>query len=549
MLSLTAHRLMRSTLTCPRIFHRVACHGAATASVSTSLSCSLTNSLSAGTSTRSFSTSPVCLAGVLHLCTIHLQSKPSRRPLQHAARQRLHGTVTAFKHRRGYGFVLAEGVVPNSEKPTYTSLDALQAQKAAGEASMTATAAANPPASQHKEGGEGDGMLHKTYFFTRASLDGGFYVTEGERVTFWVEPVDPALGTERHLGALPRYVRASTSAAAPALTDEFSLDTTEGGDGGSGGAAGAAATDAPPLMRATGIRFYDLRTGGQSPIIPITLYGKVVEWDDATGQGVIAELDTHQQYHADAPRFPVSLEDMDLGLGSVMHTGRFVRFCIGPASGRKGSGAAGAGTGEEDVDSEAGDAAAAHADEDNADQLVAQRVIIDFTLERRRGALGRPLVPSNAAPGTVTDQTRFAGVVREIRGNKFGFIMDDFSGESIFFHAVNARPNVREGDRVTYLLREVVRGKHEGKKACFDVRRDTGDAASRPGEVFAPSTAGTGADSSEAEADLLEVQEEYHHNADEFQRVRSSSPKAASRKKQTTAKSRSADELDFDLLH
>ncbi|KPA77317.1 putative mitochondrial hypothetical protein [Leptomonas pyrrhocoris] len=564
MFTLASRRLMRVSAVVPRLFSTTAClvaSSATTIGIRNSDCGSQISPLSSGVSTRSFSTSSLCFAAAFQLNGVRLQRNTFKTRARHTGHHqperqlRLHGTVTAFKHRRGYGFVLAEGIVPSSHKPVYTSLDALNQKATTGSGDSTA-AAGSATTNNESTAEEGtaaasqDEMLPNAYFFTRSSLDGGFYVTEGERVSFAVEPRQPDLGTKRYLGA-PAYNSAAGRAgpAAAALAEEFSLHLAEAGATSAADASAAA----PHLLLAVAMRQYDDRSQTESPITPITLYGRVMEWDDVAGRGVIAELDMSQQYHADAPRFAVSIENVDLGRAMSLHAGRYVRFCLGPASTSNKSGGPDA---AEDGGEAAGAAAPTTADAAAAatttaggggDQLVAQRVIIDMALERRRGAFGRPLVPASAEPGTVTDQTRFSGIVRDIREKKFGFIIDDLSGESIFFHAVNARANVKEGDRVTYLLREVTRGKHVGKKACFDVTRAAraGDRCRRERSAADPVAAMEDEEEDGEEADLLEVEEE--ETATEGEPA-SNTASRTTKKKKAPATTRRVDELDFNLL-
>lgn len=344
--------------------------------------------------------------------------------------QRLHGTVTAFKHRRGYGFVLAEGVATPSKprpphaahgKATYVPLAPAEPTTAAApsEAAATATNAADVEAA-----------LHQTYFFRRADLNGGFYVTEGERVSFAVVPSADA--------------RAKRAAPTRSIAGDGAADVFGLGDEAEPDPAGASTH-----CKAADVAYYDVKTGNETPITPITLRGVVVEYDAGDGHGVLAELDTRKQLHDDAPRFPFGMEQLDLGVGRDVSVGSYVRFCLEPAE-ESGAGAS---------------------------RLVPNRITRDSRAEQRRGANGRPLVPAGAAPGSVTARTRFHGVVREVR-TSFGFIVDDLSGESIFFHCSNAQSRIRSGDRVTYLLRELVHGKHAGKKGCFDVQLDRDGAQS-----------------------------------------------------------------------
>lgn len=427
-----------------------------TCCVSLSASSSLCTPLTAGLSTRSFSTSSTRLAatGLFHPCDVRLRrsafkplSGDAASPQQPAVR--LHGTVTGFKHRRGYGFVLAEGVVPGTSRPLYRALNSTGAEAEEDPAGSAAAAAAD--------------ALHQTYFFTRQSLGGGFFVTEGERVSFAVQTVDPSVGTRRHLGAQP-LPPLPTASSAGDIAEEFSLDAEEAGGAATQDAAAAATTTDTSLRQcAVKLRFYNLKTHAETAVTPITLHGKIVEWDEKAGRGVVAELDVDHVHHADAPRFPVAAEDLDLSASAHMFAGRYVRFCLGPANAPGGA----EGEGEE---GETGSAAAAAATINEDAPLVARRVVVDETAERRFGAGGRPLIPASADPATASDMMRFSGVVRDIRNGRFGFITDDLSGESIFFHSTNARADVQVNDAVSYLLREMTAGKHAGKKGCFDVR-------------------------------------------------------------------------------
>ncbi|GET87144.1 hypothetical protein, conserved [Leishmania tarentolae] len=424
------------------------------------LSCALTS----GLSFRCVSHTPArlsCNTGVLRCSKLSLGSfgEPAQdRPYNANHRTvRLHGTVTAFKHRRGYGFVLAEGIAASAppSKHRYVALEA------------HAAAAGNDGAQAARE--EACHNLHKSFFFTRSALLGGFYVTEGERVSFAVAPVPPRKGINRRIAddsSSSRKDDGDHSSVVATESAEFSLDNPEGELEEDSSAAKCHA-QSQPHWTAVSLRYYDAATGKETPISPLTLYGKIVEWDVAEGVGMIAELDTRRQFHEDAPRFPFSLESVDLAFGTELRPGRYVRFCLEPSTPvHSGSG--------EDTASAAmptgGTESAGDADEGL--ELVAQRVIIDSTMERRKGVFGRPLVPADAAPGTVTSESRFCGVVREVRADHFGFIQDDLSGESIFFHISNTSSRVKAGDRVTYLLREVGHGKHAGKKACYDVLVD-----------------------------------------------------------------------------
>lgn len=313
---------------------------------------------------------------------------------------RLHGTVTGFKHRRGYGFILAEGTVGSVSPNVDVS------------------------------------SLMTSYFFTRNSLLGGFYITEGERVAFDVEERHRR-GRKEH-AATAAYVPLEGEAALLDSVDPETVAATEKGD----------ATE-KALNLAVNIQMFDAKRKVESPVEPIALRGKLIRWDAATGSGVIGELDTEGRYHADAPKFAVSLDDTDLNSGVSLRVGRYVRFCLEKEDDKDGAGATAA-----------------------AQELpVARRVILDYSMERRMAVVGRPLAPAGAKAGTVTASTRFEGVVKELNG-QFGFIKDDLSNESIFFHVSNvAGKGVAPGERVTYLLRELTTGKHTGKKACFNVLR------------------------------------------------------------------------------
>ncbi|EPY30389.1 hypothetical protein AGDE_09468 [Angomonas deanei] len=266
--------------------------------------------------------------------------------------RRLQGTVTGFKQRRGYGFILTEGIAAKdvTEVPE----------------------------------------MGKEFFFTRYALDGGHYVTEGERVSF--------------------------------------TPTTTIRDGKS-------------LGMAKSIKYYNAITNEERSILPLSLEGKVVEWDPVEGTGVIVELDMKGRFHEDGPRFTVSLEELDLAPGAELYEGRYVRFCSS-AAGAEGT------------------------------LPVAQRVIVNRKAERERGAKGRPLVPQGADSDEVTDQTRLFGTVREIRDGKFGFIIDDLSGGSLFFPYTSKLRHARRGGRHGFLPpTRGGGGEHTGKPMCLNVRQ------------------------------------------------------------------------------
>ncbi|KAG5509767.1 hypothetical protein GH5_05634 [Leishmania sp. Ghana 2012 LV757] len=453
-----------------------------------SLRCALTS----GLSLRYFSNTPTRLsdsAGIVHcskLCLGDFGVRAKGKP-HDASRYsvRLHGTVTAFKHRRGYGFVLGEGVTAAAQPHRHRYVP-LAPQAAAADGKGINTEPDPSPSSAQEEVLK---ELPKSFFFTRGSLQGGFYVTEGERVSFTVAPVRRGEGINRRVAGDAHSTRkddADDGALAAANAAELSPRSAEGwldepND------TGASSTPSQHHLVAVDFRYYDAKTGKETPITPLTLYGKVVEWDAEEGFGMIAELDTRRQFHEDAPRFPFCLNNVDLALGTELRAGRYVRFCLEPAVPVHG------GANEDSAAATTlttGAGAAGGAAE--CVELVAQRVIIDTTMERRKGISGRPLVLADAAPGTMSSESRFSGVVRELKADSFGFIQDDLSGESIFFHLSNSSSRVKAGDRVTYLLREIDHGKHAGKKGCFDVLVDE-TAASRMPDAFDSDRAAAGA--------------------------------------------------------
>ncbi|KAG5509450.1 hypothetical protein JKF63_06760 [Porcisia hertigi] len=469
MFMFSRRRLFKVCVTSPHLIFSHRTHVVTTAALSTSHKVSWGCALMSGLALRAFSNTPAqfgCSAGTLSyskpcLGGFGAPGHDRRQGAGHSA-VRLHGTITAFKHRRGYGFVLAEGVAAaaHPHRQTYVAL----------ESQTTTTADKGVLSEQEEEAGRD---LPKSFFFTRAALHGGFYVTEGEQVSFSVSPLRHGEGVGRRVaGDSPSSGKedGDPTAVAVADTEELSLGS-EQAELREHSSAATKKTSSQNHV-AIDLRYYDAKTGKETPISPLMLYGKIVEWDAAEGLGMIAELDTRKQYHENAPRFPFSLENADLSLGTELRIGRYVRFCLEPASPLQVDGSEDTAAAATPVTA-AGAAAAAAAPDGSEDvELVAQRVIIDTTMERRKGAIGRPLVPANAAPGTMTSESRFSGVVREVKGAQFGFIQDDLSGESIFFHLSNASVKVKTGDRVTYLLREVAHGKHAGKKACYDVLID-----------------------------------------------------------------------------
>ncbi|KAH9597970.1 Cold-shock protein [Trypanosoma melophagium] len=305
------------------------------------------------------------------------------------------GTVVSFMHRRGYGF-LRETELSTVEKGL--------------KASATSTAGTPPTNSISNKGTESTGdNAGCSFFFPRASLDGGFYLTEGQTVSFDVRDVNPSQKLKVHLAAEESSVATTTT-----TTVENENDSPKS------------------LSVAHRIRLYDTTTGKEKPVTPITLYGFVENWDSLAGTGVIAELDLSGSLHDDAPRFTVSLEDLDLAGRSELRRGRYVRFCLEPG-----------------------------------DRTAARRVIIDRSAEQKHGVHR----VGNTAENGDKNEKRHYGTVREVVEGRFGFVVLDETGESIFFHMSNAEGSVKPGDTVSFLLFEMTQGKHVGKKACMGVRR------------------------------------------------------------------------------
>lgn len=434
---------------------------------------------------------------------------------------RLHGTVTGYKHRRGYGFILAEGVV--GEEPAAT---------AGGDA------ASSPPVDVSK--------LMTSYFFTRNALMGGFYITEGERVSFDVEERQskgrlPKPGFEAR--QKPKFVAIEAEEHAPTAAAAAAPAAADGNEGG-------------VLNLAVRVQMLDLKTGCESPVEPIALRGKIVRWDAARGLGVIGELDTEGDYHADAPKFFVCLDDCDLIPGMELRSGRYVRFCV-----EKEDTAAAATS----ADVESSSLLSSRAEMNSSGLPVARRVAVDRSMENRLAVVGRPLAPAGAARGTVTACTRFYGTVRDMTA-VFGFVQDELSGESIFFHISNARSKgLQAGDHVSYLLRELTHGRHTGKKASFDVRRERkpaagsggdGGRAAAAGAVAGAAAAGGGGGGGLFDIDEEEYEMDVEHDGDSdmgeshASSARSSPSTSAGGARGRKRRSAPVDEEDddFDLL-
>ncbi|RNE97194.1 hypothetical protein TraAM80_09440 [Trypanosoma rangeli] len=330
--------------------------------------------------------------------------KTPQGPVADQPAKRRIGTVTSFMHRRGYGF-LREVEPPAAKKKDPRK------------------AAAAIPANTDSPGSD----VASTFFFPRSSLDGGFYLTEGQIVAFDVRVAQPS----KKLNT--RLTEANSAFSADAALASASADSSDETVNGE---------RSRQLSVAHRIRLYDALDGKEKSVTPIMLFGYVDSWDPLAGTGVIAELDLCGSLHDDAPRFTVSLEDLDLAAGSELRRGRYVRFCL-----------------------EAGD------------RTAARRVIVDRSAEKKHA------VRSEAATGDTAGapESRFYGTVREIVEGRFGFILLDGTGESVFFHLSNAEGDgVKQGDTVSFIMREVTQGKHAGKRTCVRVRRCTGRSSKMP---------------------------------------------------------------------
>ncbi|AAZ12445.1 hypothetical protein, conserved [Trypanosoma brucei brucei TREU927] len=301
------------------------------------------------------------------------------------------GTVTSFMHRRGYGFITALQL-SSSDSPDTQCLASAELEAAVRENA-------------------------ENFFFPRSSLDGGFYVSQGQTVTFDVLP-SPQVNEQ-----VEKEHREATE------------DIEASGD--------------PPksLPVARHIRLCDLDTGKERPVTPVMLHGCVQSWDTITGSGCIAELDLAGNLHDDAPCFNFSLEDLDVVNISDLHQGCFVRFCI-----------------------------------ERGDRNAARRVIIDRSTGKRHAPLQqwRSSQGASRALGFAADSkpaaARYYGTVRELVDGRFGFIVLEETGESIFFHMSNVdqddqNASIKVGDTVSFILRGVSQGKHAGKRTCLKIRR------------------------------------------------------------------------------
>ncbi|EKF27547.1 hypothetical protein MOQ_008727 [Trypanosoma cruzi marinkellei] len=308
------------------------------------------------------------------------------------------GTVVSFMHRRGYGFIRELESSPAKKKKAH-------------EAAAVAPADADAPGSS----------AITNFFFPRSSLDGGFYLSEGQTVAFDVRLTEPGKNLKARLAEADISSSTASASSTPLCTD--GTDVEVDGEG------------SKKLTFAHRIRLYDARGGQEKPVTPIMLVGYVESWDQLAGKGVIAELDLSGRLNEDAPRFTVGLEDLDLAGHSELRRGRYVRFCL-----------------------------------ESGDRTAARRVIIDRGAERKHAAQ-----LSAAAEDQVDgNEGRQYGTVREIVEGRFGFILLDDTGESVFFHMSNAEGGgVKQGDTVSFIMREVTQGKHAGKRTCLRVRRCT----------------------------------------------------------------------------
>lgn len=380
---------------------------------------------------------------------------------------RLQGTVTAFKHRRGYGFVLAEGYTKKSWEIMKERLERDEAGEERRKPEGPQTKAKMAKNGEQRRGDEGvaDPSLLPAghdFFFTRGAMGGGFYITEGEHVSFRVKQLSEkdAAGVGRR--RRHRYVSRGQ------LSDD---EDAGAGDGRQGG----------HLFSAIGLRRYDPETGEEGRILPVAIQGVVTAWDAVAGVGTISELDVDGNLHDDAPTFTVLLEDVDLSPvasspDSYIDKGRYVKFCVGSTRSTADS-----------------DGAAEGADDKKKVKKLerprALRVILDINMERKCGVVRPPPGAADSSRSTASSSRRAGsashstsvlpqqrGVIREMVERKYGFVVDDATGESIFFHVSEMVPPPtaeslpQVGDCVTYDVETIHGGRHAGKKHCVRVR-------------------------------------------------------------------------------
>lgn len=368
---------------------------------------------------------------------------------------RIYGFVTGFKHRRGYGFVLAEGYTRRS----------LEVQKKR-ELEKTSK-------NEHRQATAGFFASSKDFFFSRSALGDGFYVTEGDCVSFRVKVLEEA-ETKQKTSA-PEYASRGTSMSSD-LEDDTAVNASRHGK--------------RKNFVALGLRRYDVASGGESRILPVSINGTVISWDEESGSGVIAELDLKGVLYDDAPKFRVLSSEVDLSPSpksddSFLEKGRYVKFCF------------------ENKESNAADDSKTN---EEASLPLARRVIIDRTAEGQHGLVFKSKIqrPSfSSPPSSVLPEQR--GVIREIIEDKYGFIVDDATGESLFFHlsemndSETAEPHA--GDTVVYDVETISRGRHSGKKQCSRIRLLS---QSFEGSILSESSLGNTKGSSSAFSDSSE---------------------------------------------
>lgn len=379
---------------------------------------------------------------------------------------RLQGVVTAFKHRRGYGFVLVEGYTRRSENIR----DEKEKLNSKNEESLP---------SGLQEEGQADSshrsiVLPKSrdFFFTRVSLGGGYFVNEGDRVSFRVKTYEKK---GREDVKTPRHSYLSRGESLGALGNKTESEEIDGGDSLShrGG----------PSFTAVGLRHYNAETGKESRVLPVTITGVITQWNPSTGTGIISELDVDGVLHADdAPKFEVTLENTDLSpvpesVDSFVAEGRYVKFCASLTSSDECS---------PDSDSSSSNTTQNLENPSNASVNAlpkAYRVIIDVGAEKRHGVIPKSpdgktglsyKRPKSSPSAEIIANQR--GVIREIVERKYAFVVDDASGESIFFHFSEMEQPVSPenlpqiGDSVIYDTKLLASGRHAGKKHCTRVR-------------------------------------------------------------------------------
>lgn len=393
---------------------------------------------------------------------------------------RLQGVVTAFKHRRGYGFVLAEGYTQTSTK----LLEEKQNSMGEGSSDKEDFRPGNEKKrSEHLAQESSSKPKSNDFFFTRAALGGGFFVREGDRVSFRVKPL-----AERDVE--PKHVRHCYISRGGGLITSGERGDLEESDGRE-----SASRKETHNFTAIGIRHYNAETGKESRVLPVSINGVVTQWSSSTGTGVISELDVDGKLHVDdAPKFEVRLENLDMSpipdcADSFLAVGRYVKFCTSVPSSSVELRTPDASSLDKQSTESATHSNKVEKDEKSSSPSCpalpqAYRVIIDIGAERRNGViLKRPCETtvgstgrqrsSSSSVGTLSNQR---GVIREIVERKYAFVVDDASGESIFFHfsemvePLSANNLPRIGDSVMYDTELIPYGRHAGKMHCVRVR-------------------------------------------------------------------------------